>query len=173
MQKTSNYARRLCDLPVTEDMVQDMRNVFVENPLMQAALMDPTVAQKEKEGIINRLFPQEFRAFLADLAAKDGIGKISEICDEFLKLRDERNQKIKAVLTCVNEPAQEQLEKIRKFIKTKYNCNEVEIENREGCFPDRRFQTAGKRSELRLEFKRPYERAAAVHEQKGPFADCR
>lgn len=128
MQKTSNYARRLCDLPVTEDMVQDMRNVFVENPLMQAALMDPTVAQKEKEGIINRLFPQEFRAFLADLAAKDGIGKISEICDEFLKLRDERNQKIKAVLTCVNEPAQEQLEKIRKFIKTKYNCNEVEIE---------------------------------------------
>ena len=128
MQKTSNYARRLCDLPVTEDMVQDMRNVFVENPLMQAALMDPTVAQKEKEGIINRLFPQDFRAFLADLAAKDGIGKIGEICDEFLKLRDERNQKIKAVLTCVNEPAQEQLEKIRKFIKTKYNCNEVEIE---------------------------------------------
>ncbi len=128
MQKTSNYARRLCDLPVTEEMVQQMREVFAENPLMQAALMDPTVAQKEKEGIINRLFPQEFRAFLADLAAKNGIGKIGEICDEFLKLRDERNQKIKAVLTCVHEPAEEQLEKIRKFIKTKYNCNEVEIE---------------------------------------------
>ena len=46
MQKTSNYARRLCDLPVTEEMVQQMREVFAENPLMQAALMDPTVAQK-------------------------------------------------------------------------------------------------------------------------------
>ena len=127
MQKTSNYARRLCDLPVTEEMVQQMRDVFVENPLMQAALMDPTVAQKEKEGIINRLFPQEFRAFLSDLAARDGIGKIGEICDEFLKLRDERNQIIKAVLTCVNEPAEEQLEKIRTFIRTRYNCKEVEI----------------------------------------------
>ena len=122
MQKTSNFARRLCNLPVTEGMVQEMRQVFVDNPLMQAALMDPTVSLQEKEGVINRLFPQEFRIFLADLAQQGGIGDIGAICDEFLRLRDERNQIIKATLTCVNEPEEEQLEKIRKFIITKYNC---------------------------------------------------
>ena len=52
MQKTSNFARRLCNLPVTEGMVQEMRQVFVDNPLMQAALMDPTVSLQEKEGVI-------------------------------------------------------------------------------------------------------------------------
>ena len=128
MQKTSNFARRLCNLPVTEGMVQEMRQVFVDNPLMQAALMDPTVSQQEKEGVINRLFPQEFRIFLADLAQQGGIGEIGVICDEFLRLRDERNQIIKATLTCVNEPEEEQLEKIRKFIITKYNCKKAEIE---------------------------------------------
>ena len=128
MQKTSNFARRLCNLPVTEGMVQEMRQVFVDNPLMQAALMDPTVSQQEKEGVINRLFPQEFRIFLGDLAKQGGIGEIGVICDEFLRLRDERNQIIKATLTCVNEPEEEQLEKIRKFIITKYNCKKAEIE---------------------------------------------
>ena len=128
MQKTSNFARRLCNLPVTEGMVQEMRQVFVDNPLMQAALMDPTVSLQEKEGVINRLFPQEFRIFLADLAQQGGIGDIGAICDEFLRLRDERNQIIKATLTCVNEPEEEQLEKIRKFIITKYNCKKAEIE---------------------------------------------
>ncbi|MDD6110596.1 MAG: F0F1 ATP synthase subunit alpha, partial [Ruminococcus sp.] len=53
---------------------------------------------------------------------------IGAICDEFLRLRDERNQIIKATLTCVNEPEEEQLEKIRKFIITKYNCKKAEIE---------------------------------------------
>ena len=59
MQKTSNFARRLCNLPVTEGMVQEMRQVFVDNPLMQAALMDPTVSQQEKD-----CFHRNFAFFL-------------------------------------------------------------------------------------------------------------
>ena len=127
MQKTSSFAHRLCNLPVTEEMVQDMRQIFVDNPLMQAMLMDPTVAQKEKEGVINRLFPQEFRHFLEDMVEEGCAGQIEEICDEFLKLRDERNRILDATLTCVNEPGEEELDKIRKFIITKYNCKDAKI----------------------------------------------
>ena len=127
MVKTNNLARRLCDLPVTEAMVADMREQFAENPLLHAALMDPTVDRKEKEAIINRLFPQEFRTFLIRTSEEGAIGQIGEICDEFLKLRDERNRILSASLTCVNEPGPEQLEKIRTFILKKYNCKDVKL----------------------------------------------
>lgn len=128
MQKTSKYARILCDLPVTEEQVQRMREDFAGNPLMQAALMDPSVSLEEKEGVINRLFSGELRGFLSRLAKDGAMGRVGEICDGFLKLRDERNQVKHAVLTCVHEPTKEQLDKIRKFILIQFGSKEARIE---------------------------------------------
>lgn len=128
VQKTSKYARILCDLPVTEEQVRRMREDFAGNPLMQAALMDPSVSLEEKEGVINRLFSGELRGFLSRLAEDGAVGRVGEICDGFLKLRDERNQIKHAVLTCVHEPTEEQLDKIRKFILIQFGSKEARIE---------------------------------------------
>ena len=128
VQKTSKYARILCDLPVTEEQVRRMREDFAGNPLMQAALMDPSVSLEEKEGVINRLFSGELRGFLSRLAEDGAVGRVGEICDGFLKLRDERNQIKHAGRTWVHEPTEEQLDKIRKFILIQFGSKEARIE---------------------------------------------
>ena len=59
-----NYARALWELHVPENRVSEAAELLKDNPVLWEALKNPVICLKEKERIIDRIFPEEMRGFL-------------------------------------------------------------------------------------------------------------
>ena len=67
MTETSiNYAKALYELSVPEEAVLETEKIFRSTPQLKGALENPLVSLKEKEHVIDRVFPQEMKNFLKD-----------------------------------------------------------------------------------------------------------
>ena len=65
MTETSiNYAKALYELSVPEEAVLETEKIFRSTPQLKGALENPLVSLKEKEHVIDRVFPQEMKNFL-------------------------------------------------------------------------------------------------------------
>lgn len=65
MTETSiNYAKALYELSVPEEAVLETEKIFRGTPQLKGALENPLVSLKEKEHVIDRVFPQEMKNFL-------------------------------------------------------------------------------------------------------------
>ena len=54
-----NYARALWELHVPENRVSEAAELLKDNPVLWEALKNPVICLKEKERIIDRIFPEE------------------------------------------------------------------------------------------------------------------
>ena len=61
-----NYARALWELHVPENRVSEAAELLKDNPVLWEALKNPVICLKEKERIIDRIFPEEMRGFFKD-----------------------------------------------------------------------------------------------------------
>ena len=67
MTETSiNYAKALYELSVPEEAVLETEKIFRSTPQLKGALENPLVSLKEKEHVIDRVFPQEMKNFLPE-----------------------------------------------------------------------------------------------------------
>ena len=65
MTETSiNYAKALYELSVPEEAVLETEKIFEGTPQLKGVLENPLVSLKEKEHVIDRVFPQEMKNFL-------------------------------------------------------------------------------------------------------------
>ena len=55
-QKTINFARVLLELGMDDKKLQEVRQIFADNPLLADALICPVVSKKEKLQVVDRLF---------------------------------------------------------------------------------------------------------------------
>ncbi len=132
MKQTSiEYAQLLDKLGVQADVVSQTTDIFETLPQIMTDLTNPVVPIERKHTVIDKVFPKEMRDFLKLLCDNDDIDAVFDIVEEEKKLKNDGHKELKAVISCVTEPTQEQLEKIKTFLSKKYNAEDIVIEIKE------------------------------------------
>ena len=122
------YAQVLYELNVPKEAIQKAREIFEEVPQLHDVFVNPTIPTLKKASVIDKVFPQEMRNFLKVVCKYDRMDLITEIFAAYDKYCDEQDQILKAVLTCVELPSEEQLKNMEAFLCKKYEANRAEIE---------------------------------------------
>ncbi|MGN0394380.1 MAG: ATP synthase F1 subunit delta [Coprococcus sp.] len=126
-QKTVNYAEVLYQLGIEPDVVVKTNQLIKDNPALSDALTSPLVDKGAKKKIIDRIFPQQICNYLKVLCENDGIVMISQVCDEYMKLKSEKAGILQATLYYVTPPTEEQKKGIEKFLCKEYKKDSVEL----------------------------------------------
>lgn len=130
-ETSNNYARVLYELSVRREAINETRRILLEVPQIEEALESPVVPFREKERVIDRIFPDEMHNFLKVVCRHQKIDKIEEILDAYDAYCIRQKGALQAVLTYVTPPGKEQQEKIEEFLKNKFQVSEVLLETRE------------------------------------------
>ena len=126
MTETSiNYAKALYELSVPEEAVLETEKIFEGTPQLKGVLENPLVSLKEKEHVIDRVFPQEMKNFLKITCKYQKISSIEEILEAYGDYSRKQKGILKAVLTYVTKPEEAQKEKMEDFLRREFGAKEV------------------------------------------------
>ena len=132
MRQTSvNYARALDALSVPETDVREAASIFEKAPGLKKVLASPVIAKERKEHLIDRLFPEAVRNFLKVACVHGRTAQLGEIFESYEALLREQKGILKAELFYVTPPSEEQLWKMKQFLRRIYNKNDVLFDKRE------------------------------------------
>ena len=127
-QAGKNYALILESLPVPEEDVRECERLLEDNPQLTEALINPLVAQLQKEQVIDRVFPPSLHSFFKVLCAHGRAGEFPEIVREYQRLSQNRQGILQARLLCVTEPTPSQRQGMEEFLKKTYQKKQVLLE---------------------------------------------
>lgn len=130
-QRAKNYAKALFDLNLSEECVQSTKDIILSSKELVEALSNPSIKKKEKNAVIETLFEKEIRSYLKVLCENDCFDIISEIFDVYEAILLDSKNIIKATLTFVSRPEEDQLDKIKEMVCNKYNKAGVLLELKE------------------------------------------
>ena len=122
-----NYAQALYELEIPVERISECAEIVRENPGLYKALVSPAVSAASKRAVIKEVFPPETRNFLCLLCDKAHASLIYDIESEYIKYADEKNGIIEAVLTCVTEPDEEQRERIKAVLRSKFGAADIKL----------------------------------------------
>jgi len=125
-----NYAKALFDLNISDGIVQNSRDIL-ENRELLDALCNPSIKKSEKHAVIDTVFNHEIINFLKVLCDNDCMEFISQIIDQYESIVLEGKNIIRATITFVTRPDDDQLEKLKEFVCKKYNKGNVLLELKE------------------------------------------
>ena len=130
-QRAINYAKAIFDLKIPEECVHNTKDIITSNVELFEALTSPAVKTSEKHTVIDAIFDKEVRNFLKVVCDNESMNIISQIFEAYEELvRDSKNV-IRATITFVKRPDDEQLEKIKVMVCKKYNKSGVLLELKE------------------------------------------
>ncbi|MDO4273810.1 MAG: ATP synthase F1 subunit delta [Eubacteriales bacterium] len=128
MTETSiNYAKALYGLSVPEDAVDRTEQLFKTVPDIGSILENPLISLKEKEQVIDRVFPLEMRNFLKVACKYHKIGSIQDIIEAYGEYSREQKEILQAVLTYVTLPREDQIAKMKEFLCREFSAREVSL----------------------------------------------
>lgn len=116
-----NYGKALFDLNISKECVQNTKDIILNNVELMDALSNPTIKKCEKHTVIDKVFAKEIRNFLKVLCDNERMELISQIFDAFEGIVLNSKNEIKAILTFVTRPDDDQLEKIKEFLCNEFN----------------------------------------------------
>lgn len=119
-------------LEVFYNELQEISNLFTENPEISQVLTHPQVLKSDKKNLVNKIFQghllEELINFLYILIDKKRMHNIIEIIEEFQVLYNEFKNIKKAVVITVNPLSEEKLLKMKNTLEKNSNSTIV-IEN--------------------------------------------
>lgn len=128
MTETSiNYAKALYGLSVPGEAICETGRIFKNTPEIGKMLENPLVSLKEKEQVIERVFPQEMKSFLKVTCKYQKLDRIGEILEAYDAYSREQKGILKAELLYVTRPAEEQENKMKEFLRSQFSAREVEL----------------------------------------------
>lgn len=130
-QRTINYAKVLFDLNISEEILKNTRDMILDNKLLLDALTNPSFSKKEKHAIIDKFFDEEIRSYLKVLCDHERLELIESIFEAYDDFVLAKKKTIKAKLSYVTKPEDDQLEKMKEFICEKYKKENVILELKE------------------------------------------
>jgi F-type H+-transporting ATPase subunit delta len=130
-EMAKNFARALFELETSEDSVQKVKNIILDDKDLLSALSNPAVKRSEKHAVIDSVFEKDIRNFLKVLTDHDSMDLLKEIIDAYDELVLNNKNLIRATLTFVTKPDEDQIEKIREMVRRKYNKSGVLLELKE------------------------------------------
>lgn len=125
-----SYGKVLFELGIPGESVQKTKEILEAVPQLSELFMNPTVALKKKQAVIDRVFPEEMRNFLKTVCRYQRMDLMDEIFAAYDKCRDERDKVLHAVLTCTVAPGAEQKAGMEDFLRRKYSAEKVQIDVR-------------------------------------------
>lgn len=123
-----SYGQTLFDLHISYESIQSAEKILKENENLVEALENPTISMKEKEHVIEAIFPAEIQNFFKVLCRNEDIGYWKDIFVCFMELKRYKEKTVKALLLYVDMPKEKQLIQVRHYLKKKYNADQVELE---------------------------------------------
>ena len=120
--------RVLFELSPKAESVKASRELFESCDELKDALASPAVEIKEKEKVIDRLFPQDMRNFLKVMCQWGHMDNIMDIFDAYDDEILKSKNILKAELYCVCPPEKAQTDKIKETLKKKYGVSDVLLE---------------------------------------------
>jgi F-type H+-transporting ATPase subunit delta len=130
IQRSMNYAKALFMLKISDDIVNNTKCIL-ENVELLDALSNPSIKRIEKYAVIETIFDKEIRGFLKILCDNNYMRPISQIFDMYEDVVLESKNIVKAKLTYVTKPDDDQINKIKEFVCNKYNKAGVLLELKE------------------------------------------
>lgn len=130
-QYIKNYAQVLFELNIDYEIVQDTKKICLESAELLNALSNPSIQKKEKHAVINVIFNEKIKSFLKVLCDNDNIESIIQIIEMYEEILLQSKKMVKATLTYVTRPDEEQISQIKKFVMDKYNKADVLLELKE------------------------------------------
>lgn len=121
------YGQVLFGLDIPEEDVRKSREIFSEVPQLTDVFTNPTIATKKKENVIDRVFPESIRNFLKTACRYRRMDLMQEIFAAYDRCRDEQDQVLNAVLTCITPPTEAQKKGMEAFLCRKYGAKKVDI----------------------------------------------
>lgn len=130
-QGAINYAKALFDLGIQEDCVKSTEDIILQNNELSEALSNPAVKKKEKHAVIDAVFDEKIRSFMKVLCDNEAMGMANEIFDAYDDIALKSKNMIKATITYMSRPDDDQLEGIKKMVCRKFNKSGVLLEMKE------------------------------------------
>jgi F-type H+-transporting ATPase subunit delta len=125
--QATNYAKVLFSLGIAEDIILKTKKTL-ENKELFDALDNPTIKEKEKEAVINSIFDKEICSYLKVLCKNQVFGMVKSIFDAYETLVLNDKNIIKAKLSFVTRPGDEEIELIKNMVCNKYKKAGVSLE---------------------------------------------
>lgn len=126
-QSAFNYGVVLYQLGIQRPSVETADEEVTRAPELGKIFRNPTISDKKKHRIIERIFPPELHHFLKYVSDDRKFDQIKEIFAAYKIHSDQQNGIVTAVLLYFTPPTMEQQEKIKRFVRQKYQCKEVKL----------------------------------------------
>lgn len=128
-QTVIDYAKEMKRLSVSPEDVKQTVELFEELPQVRADFENPTVALEKKIHLIEMIFPTQIRDFLQLLCGHQDISLFPEIVEAYQEeLRKvENNPNLAVQISYVVPPTEDQLNKIKEFLKQKCHADAIDV----------------------------------------------
>ena len=128
-QTVIDYAKEMKKLSVTPDDVKKTADILEALQQLSEDFSNPVLPLEKKHKEIDMIFPQAIRDFLKLLCDKNDFSLYGEITQAYKdEMRAvETTPSLRAEIKYVVPPTDEQLSKIKAFLKEKYNADEVDM----------------------------------------------
>ena len=131
IQLDANYGKVLFELSLSDEVLNETRELLKNHKELLTVLDHPGVKAKEKHVVIDRLFRSEVGNFLKVLCDNGHVSHITEIFRAYEDLVLESKNMIRATLSFVSMPSEAQLVGIKDTICKKYKKEDVLLELKE------------------------------------------
>lgn len=121
------YGQVLFELGIKKESLQKAQDMLHENEELLSALENPTITKKEKENVVEKLFPDDIKSFLKVVCDNDDIACFDEAVEYYDELKRKTDKIIKAEFDYVTMPKDEQLERIKQYLMKQYQADKVEL----------------------------------------------
>ena len=122
------YAKMLSGFQVSADAVRETKELLRLVPQLRMDLENPILDIEKKHKLIDDTFPAGMRNLLKLICDNQDFSMMDDVLAAYEKFDFSEPEALKAVLSYVTPPTDEQLEKIRIFLSKKYQNAKLEIE---------------------------------------------
>ncbi len=126
--RIDDYVNMLLSSEISISELEKVKEILSSSKELETILNSPTVSSKEKEAIIEEIFPLSVRTFMRSLSQECATGSLKEITEAYIEAADRKNKVAKVKIYCVTEPDDKQLKGIEEFVCREEKTNSAEIE---------------------------------------------
>ena len=129
IQTVIDYAKEMKKLSVSPKDVKQAAEIIDALPQITLDFDNPTVDLEKKHHVIDMLFPTQIRDFLKLLCDHHDFSLFPQIVEAFdeEQRKVETNPSLRVEITYVVPPTDEQLNKIKSFLKDKCHADEIDV----------------------------------------------
>lgn len=116
LQNIDEFVSALLAANVSADDIEKASAVISATQEVEAILDSPAVSEDEKALAVKELFPSSVADVVLNMAEQGVLASFDELKKEYYTALERKNNIAHAVVTCVTEPSEEQLEGLKAFV---------------------------------------------------------